>query len=136
MKVRRYGLWLIPKPITFEHRDIYRQTRVGYSAPTPFQRTIGVRYSHGTPPRFPDSQGGFAGFGLPGAPASVSKLLKGFFAPGHVHRNKVKLLSGHATALAKASGYIILAAPHLRMRSMPGRAQLIASLRINSSKNA
>jgi len=127
---RRYGLWLLTCPRSIENSKIRREDKNGYENLTQFQRAIGIRYSKGRAPRFPNSKGGFVGFNQ-SAPRSVNLLLKGFFANGPVSSNKLVLCSGHRALLSRATGFAILWAPQLRFVSVTVGAHLAGTVLIH-----
>src|SRR5437762_10906815 len=102
---RRYGLWLLSSPRAFEDPHVRRETRESYERPAQFQRAVGVRYSRGMPPRFPNSKGGYGAFGPYGPPRSIAQLLKGWFSPKPVPTQRMALRPGYRTHLANATGY-------------------------------
>lgn len=124
---RRYGIWVMTSRRGIEDARIVREGRDGYQAPSQFERAIGVRYSKGHRPRFPNCKGGYCGFGHGGPPRGGVELLKGFFRPGPMPRYRVALCQGHEHWLARSSGYIILWAPAIKLRSVRGLARLVGS---------
>jgi hypothetical protein len=117
---RRFGLWVLTGPRSFEDPRIWREDSQSYQVQTPFQRAVGVRYLGKGSPRYPDAFTGFGGFAARSRPRSVAMLLKGWFQPGPVPHRWLSLLPGRAANVARATGYVLVATPRLRPVSKYG----------------
>jgi hypothetical protein len=133
--LRRYGLWLLTCPRSLDDPKIRHEGKNGYENLTQFQHAIGIRYSKGRAPRFPNSKGGFVGFSR-SAPRNVNLLLKGFFANGPMSSNKLVLCSGHRALLSRATGFAILWAPHLRFVSVNVGAHLVGKVLVHEQNES
>ena len=126
---RIFGLWLLTGVRSFEDRRIFREDREGAMAQTPFQRRVGVRYVGRRWPRSPDSQVGFGSFVRGGRPRSVLQAFKGHFErplrPQHL-----ALKTDHLSVLRRATGYALIASPHLRKVSLH-HAHFAGIVRVN-----
>lgn len=116
---RRFGLWLLTGPRSFEDPRIWREDSQSYQLQTPFQRAVGVRYVGRRSSRYPDALTGFGAFGR-SRPRSVATMLKGYFRRGPVPRQWLSLIPGREGALSRATGYVLIASPRLRSVSKYG----------------
>ena len=125
---RRYGVWLITCPRALDDRRIRNEGAQSIEVPALFQRRVGVKYEGKASFRFPNSSGGYGEFGLFGAPKSIAGFLNGFFMCKRLAKHRVNVKPGHKAILHRATGYIVLSAPRLKYRSLPGLAHFIATL--------
>ncbi|MFZ6779061.1 hypothetical protein ACO0LD_19715 [Undibacterium sp. Ji83W] len=128
----RYGLWVFRKPLNFNHPYIWKETDESYFLPTPFQRDIGIRYYGQRPYRYPDSKGTYTGLVKRTNPKSIQQLLKGMYSK-HLPRHRLKIYPDGTRHIAKCTGFALLWAPHLRLRSKNKYVRLIATIRIADS---
>ena len=128
----RYGLWIFRKPLHFHHPYILKETKESYFLPTPFQRDIGIRYSGHRPYRYPDSKGGYTGLRKPNHSKSIQQLLKGYHSK-YMPRHRLHIYPGGTHHIAKCTGFALLWAPHLRLRSKSKNVRLIATIRITDN---
>jgi hypothetical protein len=111
---RRYALWLIVSPLSFEDRRVWRESKNSDQLQTRFQRAVGVRYVGKGSPRYSNAKGGVMSFtNRPGA-GSVRQMLKGIFSTRALPRHRVQLHPGHSQFVPKATGLVFLSAPQLR----------------------
>ena len=125
---RRYYLWALTTPLNIEDKRIRREDRRSFELPSAFQRAVGVRYEGNPGQRFPNTEGGYGGFGHGRKPTSLAKAIAGFFQAKPLPRHRVKAMRGSARALAGATGYALLSAKTLRMRSVRGLAKYVGTV--------
>jgi hypothetical protein len=119
---RRYYMWALTPPLNIKDKRIRREDRRSFEIPSEFQRAIGVRYEGNPGQRYPNTEGGYCGFGNGRKPTSVGEATAGFFQAKPLPRHRVKAIRGSASAIARATGYALLSAKTLRQRSVRGLA--------------
>jgi hypothetical protein len=125
---RRYYLWALSTPLNIEDKRIRREDRRSFELPSTFQRAVGVRYEGNPGQRYPNTEGGYGGFGHGKKPTSVAKTIAGFFQAKPLPRHRIKAMRGSARTLARATGYALLSANKIRPRSVHGLATFVGTV--------
>jgi len=120
----RYGVWLLSQPAPLRDRRYWAESADGRWCATPFSRALGIPIHLDGSLCFSGGVGNFSR--TIGAPTSLRALLDDHM--GAQLRGVVPYLPAAALAqrLRRAGGYAVLAAPGLRMRCVPGLADLVA----------
>ena len=130
---RKFGLWLLTGPLSFQDRRIWREDRQSYALQTPFQRAVGVRYLGRSQPRLPDSFTGFGSFVRGSRHRSVIHAFKGWFT-SPLRPQHLVLEEGHLTHLHRATGYALISSRHLRCVSLYG-ANFVGIVRVKDEES-
>ena len=133
---RRFGIWLLTCPRSFQDPRIWREDKNSYDRQTVFQRAIGVRYVGKSSARYPDANAGFGSFGRRSPPKSIAKLFRGHFHRGPVRRQDLCLLKNHKEVLARSTGYALVSSPKVRHVSVGSNALFIGTLRARVDADA
>jgi hypothetical protein len=132
----RYYLWALTTPLNIEDKRVRREDRRSFELTSAFQRAVGVRYKGNPGQRYPNTRGGYGGFGHGRKPTSVAKVVAGFFQAKPLPRHRLKAVRGTAGTLAGATGYALLSAKTLRQRSVRGLAKFIGTIFVRPPSEA
>lgn len=128
MTTLRYGVWLLTGDRPLSSARYWREDADGLSQPTPFSRALGIRST--------DSDLSFSGVfsELGRGHRSLPLLLKGMFGRSFVSTQPLVTREVLSRRLRAATGFAVIAAPGLRLRTLPGLARLVATAQIKAER--
>lgn len=120
----QYGVWLLSGVRPLSNARYWREDSDGSSLPTPFSRAIGIRLG--------DYSLSFSGVigEMRRDHRSLPLLLTGIFGRSFVSARPLDTPEALSRHLQLATGFAVISAPGLRLRTVPGLARLVATARI------